>query len=75
MREGICKYFPDCRFYKFFSAEVERKDKITIFHQYINIYCFGILQHNCYRFIKKENGEPLADDITPTGIKYSPESE
>jgi hypothetical protein len=71
MSKGICQYYLNCEFFKRYDSELNRKEKITIFHQYIGIYCFGTLRCNCYRYIQREEtGSPPADDITPTGVKY-----
>ncbi len=75
MPKGICKYYLNCSFFKRYDTELTRKDKITIFHQYIEVYCFGKLMHDCFRYIHLEKtGTSLSDDITPTGVKFSLDS-
>lgn len=71
MQKDVCKYFSDCGFFKKHSSEFERKDKITIFQQYIEVYCNGGLRRDCSRYVQIEKtGISLPDDITPIGIKY-----
>lgn len=73
MSDRLCKYHPNCVFYDKSSDEKHRKDKIRIFHEYVEKYCFGKQHVACYRYIQKEKtGVMPPDDMTPTGVKYIP---
>ena len=74
MSKRLCKHYLNCPFYNKYSTEDHRKDKISIFRQYVEKYCFGENYQECHRYIQKEEtGTMPADDITPTGERYKPE--
>ena len=71
MAKGICPYYLDCSFFERFKSDLSRKDRITIFHEFIAVYCFGALRDTCHRFLHLEQtGQPLADHIAPNGEPY-----
>jgi hypothetical protein len=72
MAKGICKYYINCDFFKRHSFEASRKEKLSLFYQYVEVYCYGKLGRLCYRYEYREtNGESAPDNVTPTGIEYS----
>ena len=72
MEKGICIYFHKCQFYKKYCRNVSRKEKITVFHEYISVYCYGPLRTYCHRWIARDTaGEIPPADITPSGAKYT----
>ena len=73
MSKIICKYYLDCDFFKRFNPYLTSNDKITMFHEIVDIYCFGKMKEKCQRFIHREvHGIPIADEIAPNGQRYSP---
>ena len=71
MAKGICPYYLDCSFFERFKSDLSRKDRITVFREFIEVYCFGELRDACHRYLHREQtGQPLADDIAPNGDQY-----
>ncbi|PLY01615.1 MAG: hypothetical protein C0623_05215 [Desulfuromonas sp.] len=72
MAEKICQYYLDCDFFKRFNPDLSSKDKVTAFHEIVDVYCFGKLRTKCYRYIYREaSGRPLEEEIAPNGKRYS----
>jgi hypothetical protein len=73
MSKIICKYYLDCDFFKRFNVDLSGDDKITMFHEIVDIYCFGKMRDKCVRFMhQEEHGRSIADEIAPNGQRYSP---
>ncbi len=71
MQERLCKYYLNCEFYQKYNTEMNLMDKIMLFHQYIELYCFGTLEIDCYLYTQREEtGSPPADNITPAGVNF-----
>ena len=71
MSKVVCKYYLGCDFFKRFNVDLSEEDKFTMFHEIVD--CFGKMRDKCARFIHREkHGVPIADEIAPNGLRYSP---
>jgi len=76
MAKGICTYFSKCQFYQKYCRDLSRKDRITVFHEYISVYCYGPMRESCHRLIAaKKYGIAPPADVTPSGVEYTPPHE
>jgi len=72
MSKGICSHFSKCQFYQKYCRNLSRKEKITIFHEYISVYCYGPLRGICHRLTSAQQyGKLPPADITPSGAQYT----
>lgn len=72
MPDKICQYYLNCDFFNRFKPDLVNDDKVTMFHEIVEVYCFGAMKTKCHRYIHSERtGESPDDDIAPNGKRYS----